>query len=221
MLLLALLYPILEFGHTGLVIWTSVFWVMLIIAVRSTRIKQIVNKTTYFLGTVLILLSISGLICYNLLDDSHTWIFTSINALTFIFIAFITVSLLYGILSSSSIGVDNLIGAASAYVLIGVTFAYGYIVLHSITGESLVLNENPAFNKSNNNLAFMVAEYSYFSFSTLTTLGFGDITPITLPARVLSCAEAILGQLFLTILVARLVGLHVLLASAKSDGKST
>ena len=59
----------------------------------------------------------------------------------------------------------------------------------------------------------MLADYCYFSFTTLTTLGYGDLTPLTLATRVLSCAEAIIGQLFLTILIARLVGLHVVRAS--------
>jgi len=49
----------------------------------------------------------------------------------------------------------------------------------------------------------------YFSFVTLTTLGYGDITPVSMPARMLTTAEALIGQLYLVILVARLVGLHI------------
>jgi len=49
----------------------------------------------------------------------------------------------------------------------------------------------------------------YFSYVTLTTLGYGDVTPVTNIAMSMSYAEAIIGQLFLAILVARLVGLHI------------
>ncbi len=49
----------------------------------------------------------------------------------------------------------------------------------------------------------------YFSFSTLTTLGYGDIVPVSPLARMLTSVEAITGQLYLTVLVARLVGLHI------------
>ncbi len=49
----------------------------------------------------------------------------------------------------------------------------------------------------------------YFSFVTLTTLGFGDIAPISPLARTLVMLEAVTGQLFLAVLVARLVGLHI------------
>ncbi|MBT8036692.1 MAG: potassium channel family protein [Verrucomicrobiae bacterium] len=221
LLSLALFYPILEFAYTGLIIWTSVFWGMLLTATHCTSYKPFVKKITHFLSLIVILVGIAGLICYNFLSDSHSWIFTSINALTLIFLAFITASLLYSILSSSNIGINNLIGAASAYVLIGVTFAYSYIVLHSVTGEALLISETLLPGTASNSVASLVADYCYFSFTTLTTLGFGDLSPRTLPVRVLSCAEAIIGQLFLTILVARLVGLHVLLASGKSGEGNT
>jgi hypothetical protein len=49
----------------------------------------------------------------------------------------------------------------------------------------------------------------YFSFVTLTTLGYGDILPLTTAARTLAIVEAILGQIYLAVLVARLVGLQV------------
>ena len=49
---------------------------------------------------------------------------------------------------------------------------------------------------------------SYFSFVTLTTLGYGDIVPVSGPAKTFSTLEAIVGQLYIALLVARLVGLH-------------
>jgi voltage-gated potassium channel Kch len=49
----------------------------------------------------------------------------------------------------------------------------------------------------------------YFSYTTLTTLGYGDIVPVSQIARTLATLEAITGQLYLAVLVARLVGLHI------------
>ncbi len=49
----------------------------------------------------------------------------------------------------------------------------------------------------------------YYSFVTLTTLGYGDIVPVNPSVRALATLEAITGQLYLTVLVARLVGLHI------------
>jgi len=221
LLILALLYPVLEFKHMGLILWTSVFWMMLLAAVRATNHTPAIKKTTYYFGGVVILLGVGGLICYQYLGASHTWIFTSINFVTFVFLAFLTSSVIYGILSLSRIGIDHLIGAASAYVLIGITFAYSYIVLHSITGATLLHSDIPLPLSNEDGLASLVADYCYFSFATLTTLGYGDLTPLTLATRVLSCAEAITGQLFLTILIARLVGLHVVRTSQHASEKTT
>ncbi len=51
--------------------------------------------------------------------------------------------------------------------------------------------------------------YIYFSFTTLTTLGYGDIVPVSQAARVFAYLEAVMGQVYLTVLVARLVALHI------------
>ncbi len=59
-----------------------------------------------------------------------------------------------------------------------------------------------------------------FSFVTLTTLGYGEITPATTPARMLCSVEAIAGQLYLAVLVARLVGLHIATQSGREPTQS-
>jgi hypothetical protein len=51
--------------------------------------------------------------------------------------------------------------------------------------------------------------FSYYSLVTLSTLGYGDITPLTPLARSLSAMEAVTGQLFIAVLLARLVGMHI------------
>jgi hypothetical protein len=52
-------------------------------------------------------------------------------------------------------------------------------------------------------------DFQYYSFVTLATVGYGDIVPVTRPARALSVLEALTGQLYLAILISRLVGAHV------------
>ena len=59
--------------------------------------------------------------------------------------------------------------------------------------------------------------FLYFSFVSLTTLGYGEIVPAHAWTRLLSSVEAVIGQLYLTILVARLVGLHISQAGLERD----
>jgi hypothetical protein len=59
-----------------------------------------------------------------------------------------------------------------------------------------------------------ISHFAYYSFVTLSTLGYGEVTPITRPARSLAALEAIVGQLYLAILIARLVSQHL---SSSSD----
>lgn len=117
------------------------------------------------------------------------------------FMAFATVHILRDVLRAGSVTWDKISGAICAYLLIGVTWglAYAWIALHDPTafttaaGPVDVLRE-PA----------MV----YYSFVTLTTLGYGDITPVSHAARTLAWLEAAAGQIYLVVLVARLVALH-------------
>jgi hypothetical protein len=61
--------------------------------------------------------------------------------------------------------------------------------------------------------------FLYYSFVTLTTLGYGDITPVTGLARSLSILEAVIGQLYLVVQVAWLVGVHVSQSMVKRAGR--
>lgn len=86
--------------------------------------------------------------------------------------------------------------AASGFLLLGVAWASIYRYLESVAPGSFRGLQGDT-----------EGELFYFSFVTLTTLGFGDISPTTGPAQMLTSLEAILGQLYLVILVARLVGM--------------
>jgi|GEM_PF-529026 len=218
---LALLYPVLDIEGIGLVIWTSIFWIVLLTAIRATSHQAHIKKISYCIGGIVVLAGIGGLICYHFTGITHNWVFTSINALTLLFLVFVTSSVIYGILITAKIDISHLIGVASAYILIGVTFSYAYIVLHSVTQQALLYHKFQIAASGKNELTAYVADYCYYSFTTLTTLGFGDLAPKSLAARVLSCTEAIVGQLFLTILIARLVGLHVIRASMHIDASNT
>ena len=93
---------------------------------------------------------------------------------------------------------QTILGAISVYVLLGLLFAFGEFGISRVTGDAFFVQEQVA----------RFADHLYFSFVVLTTLGFGDLTPATDLGKGLVSFEALLGQVFLVTLVARLVSLY-------------
>jgi Ion channel len=94
---------------------------------------------------------------------------------------------------------ETVLGAICAYVLLGLCFAFAYLAENELT-------DTPFFAQPGEHSQ---SEYLYFSFVTLTTLGFGDLSPSVGVAQALVVIEALLGQIFLVTMVARLVTLWV------------
>jgi hypothetical protein len=95
---------------------------------------------------------------------------------------------------------DRLWGAAAAYLMIGVLWSVLYTIVDRF-GE-------PAFAIRGASQIMGLNDLLYFSFGTLTTSGFGDIVPVSRAARAAAMVEGIVGQLFMAILIARLVGVY-------------
>lgn len=92
------------------------------------------------------------------------------------------------------INVETIVGAIDAYLLIAISFATVYSTLDHLGSEDFFAQG-----------AADPVQYLYFSFVTITTLGFGDLTPGTDVGRVIVSLEAVLGQIFLVTIVAVLV----------------
>jgi len=95
---------------------------------------------------------------------------------------------------------DKLFGAAAAYLLIGVLWAYGYAVIGYLYPGSYLVVGQPG--------RLVYADALYLSVTVLTSTGFGDITPLTRQARGVCMVEQITGALFVAILIARLAGVY-------------
>ncbi len=94
---------------------------------------------------------------------------------------------------------ETVLGALCAYVLVGLLFAFLYLAVHELRDAPFFAQPGPHEQ----------SEYLYFSFVALTTLGFGDLSPAVGLPQALTVLEALLGQIFLVTLVARLVTLWV------------
>ena len=99
----------------------------------------------------------------------------------------------------NEVTIELIMAAACAYILLGLVWAHAFYLLEIFHPNSFKAAENPVDD---------IWNFYYFSFVTLTTMGYGDILAITKSARALAILEAITGQLYLAILISRLVGLH-------------
>jgi len=96
-------------------------------------------------------------------------------------------------------------GAVAAYILLAITWSSLYQLIELLLPGSFHLTET-AFSSAERSLKINM---TYFSFITLTTLGYGDITPLHPAARLFVIMEALLGQLYPATLLARLVSLEI------------
>jgi hypothetical protein len=99
------------------------------------------------------------------------------------------------ILAKPTVTIQSIYGALSAYLIIGLMFAASYAAIEQLGGSDFFANDEPANTQT----------FQYFSFTTLTTLGYGDFTAAESGGRSIAVIEAMTGQVFLATLVARLV----------------
>jgi hypothetical protein len=127
-----------------------------------------------------------------------------------LFLGLTAYTIIHYVMSYQKVNADTIYGAISVYLLLGIMWAMAYTTLELAMPESFSFSQN--FSNTNIMIAghqFYFSQFMYYSFVTLTTLGYGDILPITLEARGLASLEAVVGQLYIAVLVARLVGLHI------------
>jgi len=178
---------------------------LLAIGVGSLRGAGRLFHVAIFLVVAGIILSILSVALDN--DALHI-----ISQLTlFVFLLLATFNTLRKVAVGNVISLNRIVGAVCVYLLLGVIWSIAYSVLEYLQpGSFKGLTElaTPAWNP----------DWIYFSFVTITTLGYGDITPLTQTARSLSFAEAIVGQFYIAVLVAGLVSAYI---SAKKDSSDS
>src|SRR5207244_8406713 len=126
-----------------------------------------------------------------------------------ILIAFVVGNLLRFVFRAPSVNTEVLCASISAYLMLGLMWTMAYWLVDQLTpGGAFAFNTNTEKQSMKGFNAF------YFSFITLSTVGYGDITPVSRMARWLAAMEAMTGLLYVAVLISRLVSLY---SQAKSD----
>jgi Ion channel len=105
------------------------------------------------------------------------------------------VTIVRRVLDFSTVTLQSIFGAFSAYLIVGLMFASFFAAIYHFSGDVFFANNQPGNTQT----------FQYFSFTTLTTLGYGDFTALRNSGRAVAVMEALTGQVFLATLVARLV----------------
>ncbi|NKB87841.1 MAG: hypothetical protein GKS06_06435 [Acidobacteria bacterium] len=175
-------------------------WLLLalIAAIPGMAIVALVeDRRRLLLGVVL---GIPATISIVLVDAAPAlvpgWI---LNIAPLAFYVYATVVICYHVVTEQRVRGDTLIGAVCGYLMLGYTWGIAYATL--IESEPLSIRLSTGEYATDGDLF-------YFSFVTLTTLGYGDIVPVTVKARSLAMLEAITGVLYLAVLVSRLVAMY-------------
>ena len=198
LLLLLITYPYLEEkpAEAGLLsLLTSAVLLIGVYAVSHGRI-------TLWLASVLAIPALLGDWWPAFTDGSPApHVFLACEAAFFLCV---TAVIFHKTFTEPHVSVDTLFGTVCVYLLMGLAWAGAYTYIENVAPGSFKLGG--ALDQGN---VPLWSDLLFFSFTALTTVGYGDMTPVTSQARSLATMESTAGVLYLAILVARLLGLHL------------
>jgi hypothetical protein len=184
----------LEAGHLILALLFSLVLLAAVVAVAD-------RKRTLVIAIVLALPAITARWINNFWPDVvHPAVFL---VCALLLLAFVIGHLLHFILHAPVVTVEVLCASIATYLMLGLMWTVAYWLVDQLTpGGAFSFNTNRGAQSMNGFTGF------YFSFITLSTVGYGDITPVSRAARWLAAMEAMTGLLYVAVLIARLVSVY-------------
>ena len=167
-------------------------------------------RTSFIISAIILTFLIFTFRFINYYSESNFFEVISI-LFTIALLGVLTYRIIKRVFDKGDVTTEKLVGAVIIYLLIGVIWGNAYVALSIINENSFHFNNPPA------NLFKLHKELIYYSFITLTTVGFGDITALTPMAKSFTILEACIGVLFPNILIARLVSLEIMHSQSKKN----
>ncbi len=190
-------YPYVENGGFGYFAFRIFGSAGILVAVYAIRLR----KT---LLLVALLLAIPALLERILLLRADAGFLSLLNiVLSFVFDVFIVVAIFHRVFTRNQPNSETVFGALCIYLLVGFTFASVYGMVAVIQPKAFYLDPLTNLHTIPDRFDFI-----YYSFATMTSLGAAGMTPVSSPARSLTVIEAILGILYLAVLIAGLMGTY-------------
>lgn len=148
-------------------------------------------------------------------DAEASWTAIAFHVLVVLFLAFAVGVILRSIFRNRNITTDHIFGTVCGYLLAGMAWGNLYSIVYHFNENAFHIAADLAPQLAAINTRRFL--FSYYSFITLTTVGYGDITPVAPTACLLAWLEAMFGQFYLAVLVGQLVGLKLTSANRGGD----
>ena len=120
-----------------------------------------------------------------------------------LFITFVALHIFGFILRTPRVTSEVLYAGISNYLMLGLLWSFAYLLIARVNPDAFFFTVGPVASR-----AMTGFNSYYFSFATLTTLGYGDIIPVSRVARMMAASEAVTGLFYVTMIIARLVALY-------------
>ena len=200
----------LQFLLVAIVILIVVYPLIPSVLVLNAMLTAVLLSAVYAIGSergigrVAIVLSVSFFIVLWLrqFGIDHTIVAVLSPTMGALFLGYVTHALLQHVIRADEVDAEMIYGAVAAYLLLGLIWAMIYSAIETLQPGSFSLGTSGGEVHHWDDLL-------YYSFVTLTTLGYGDVLPLSPRVRSLAILEAITGVFYVAILVARLVSLHI------------
>lgn len=198
---LIVLFPLLRSARGTRVLLDAVIALVFLVSIVNVFTTPLLRVAAIVLAVPTLVGVATG---YLLPGVPRVELATGLHLLAATYFGFTIGVILRGFRRESGVSADAVYGAFCGYMLLGLAFGHLYCVAELLQPGSF---RGDDFGKpSDDGHHFLL---TYFSFLTLTTVGYGDITPGSDPARGLAVVEAIAGQFYLAVLVAELIGKRV------------
>lgn len=171
-----------------------------------TSLYLVTDNHKFFIVGLLILIPIIIINTYFYLDKTSFHPLVS-SLIYILFFSYISVFLCRFLIKSKSVSLNVIYAAICLYLFVAFIWSFIYLATYEVFENAFSFSDNLIANGNIDNDSSSI--FTYFSFVTMTTLGYGDITPIHPVARAWVAIQSVLGQLYLAIVMARLVGLYI------------
>jgi hypothetical protein len=197
LLAILIFYPYVQNGGFGYFAFRVISIAGILIAVYAIRLR----KTLLLVALVLAVPAVAQRLLPREPDAGLLSILSTV--LSFVFDVFIVVVIFRRVFGMEQPNSETIFGALCIYLLVGFAFASLYGMVAAIQPKAFYLDPQTNLHTIPNRFDFI-----YYSFATMVSLGASGITAVSAPARSLSVIEAIIGVLYLAVLIARLMGAY-------------